>query len=216
MLQILEEGSLTHNKGTTSFRDSIIVMTSNLGAKAMEDILKGKGSIGFSTDFDSWEGKNEASKKAVMSVWEKSNLFPPELRGRILGRGNVVIFKHLSSQQLELITGLQAGIFANEIMEMKFSGKDRIVVQYDPGEDGLEKFIVSKANSAYGARGISGALKKYVFDPLRQAVSAKQIVAGDVVHFHVNGDEVEFYRAKRRKPSDRRPSRLREVGKKQS
>lgn len=214
LLNMLAEGCLTHNQGTTSFKDSIVVMTSNLGAKAMEDILKGKGAIGFLADSGSSENKVEASKRAVLDAWEKSDLFPPELRGRIVGCGNVVIFRHLSEQQLESIVELQVNIFANEILERKFPGKDRIVVQYDPGKGGLEEFIVSQANSAYGARGIAGALKKYVFDPLRQAVSAKQIVAGDVVHFYVNGDEVEFYRAKRKEPSKKGPSQLREVGKK--
>lgn len=204
LLQILEEGELTHNQGTTSFRDSIVIMTSNLGVDEMQKALKGTGVIGFAAASITEEEKIEKAKQTVIEVWEKNGIFSPEMRGRIAGYGKVVVFQPLSPEELKQIVELQMNVFCNEIMEKKFPGEKRIVIQYDndhEGEEGLESFVVRMANPAYGARGIAGALRNHVFDPLRHAISAKQIVAGDVVHLYVKDGKVDFFRAERTEPT---------------
>jgi len=194
LLSIFEEGQLsTTTHGVTSFKNSIIILTGNIEGKEISNLVARKGKVGFEVETRSPERLQvDIDKKVEEGV---SKIFPDEFIGRVNGNGGIIAFSPLTDQEKFEIAELQITNFALDALGKRYAGEEKIIIQYYAKE--LIPFILSRTNPKFGARDIIGVLQANVFNPFKQAISSGGIVAGDVVHFAVENNQVKFIRAKR-------------------
>ena len=167
LLQILEDGRLTDSQGrTVDFRNSIIIMTSNIGAG---EIARNQG-IGFTVS-DETGITYEDMKGRIMSELKK--VFRPEFLNRI---DEVIVFHKLSREEVREIVDLLLGRVRHQVAEHE------IVLELD---DGAKDFLVEKGwDPAMGARPLRRAIQRYVEDPLADEVlkaGGGEAVSGSLV-----------------------------------
>jgi ATP-dependent Clp protease ATP-binding subunit ClpC len=157
LLQVMEDGYLTDAKGRRiSFASTVIIMTSNVGAKKLQ---KGS-SLGFAGTVD--------NNRDDQMMDELKKLMKPELINRLDG---IVVFKPLTPESLTKIFDLQIGELAARMR------KTNIAVQVSPA---AKKLIVEKGYSeAYGARELARTITKEIEDPLSDSILEGKIKAGD-------------------------------------
>ena len=148
MLQVMDEGILTDNQGeTVSFKDTLILMTSNIGSKDVQGISKtiGFGNVGEVTD----KKKNVVISKAI------KNTFKPEFLNRLTG---TVYFNNIDKKTCSKIVEL-------ELSKINDYLKNRnIFINFS---NSVKRFILNKGYSkTYGAREIKRTVEKYVSDSL--------------------------------------------------
>ena len=175
LLQILEDGRLTDSQGhKVDFRNTIIIMTSNLGAR---DISKGI-SLGFSTqkgggmDYDKM-------KDRVLSELKKA--FRPELLNRI---DDVIVFHELSHSEIKEIVNLLMMRVKEQLAEQDI---DVII------SDEAKELLVSEGyDPVYGARPLRRAIQKLIEDPLSEKVLAKEFRPGSTILIAAEEGKVVF------------------------
>ncbi len=158
LLQVFEDGQLTDGLGNTvDFKNSIIIMTSNLGARFLEK----KHSLGF-------HGSSEEATALKMEetvLAEVKKVFNPEFLNRL---DEIIVFNSLNDNDLERIIE----ILVSQINESMVSKKIKISLTTD-----AKKWILTKTcqDRSYGARPLRRALQRYVEDPLAEA-----LIHGDI------------------------------------
>jgi ATP-dependent Clp protease ATP-binding subunit ClpC len=164
LLQILEEGKLTDAQGRkVDFRNTIVIMTSNIGAASISK----NQSLGFSIGDDSGLSY-EDMKERVMSELKK--VFRPELLNRI---DEVIVFHKLTKEEIKVIVDLlmkrlrdQMGVHAADV-SLTEEAKELLVEKgYDP---------------TMGARPLRRAIQRYIEDPLADFVLGQEITAGSTI-----------------------------------
>ena len=176
LLQILDEGHLTDSQGrTVNFKNTIIIMTSNVGAR---NIIEPK-TLGFApkpTEKESYE-KMQAG---VMD--EVKKMFRPEFINRIDG---ILVFHALSHDDMMKITTL---LFSDLVKRAK--EQMNITIRVTPA---MKEYLVDHyANDKMGARPLKRAIQNVVEDPLAEKLLAEEIRPGDTVVIGHNGSEVTF------------------------
>jgi len=167
LLQVFEDGQLTDGLGNTvDFKNTIIIMTSNIGARFLEK----KHQLGF-------HGSNEelaAQKMEDLVLAEVKKIFNPEFINRL---DEIIVFNSLSDEDLEKIIEL----LVNQINESLVTKKIKISLTAD-----AKRWILTKTcqDRSYGARPLRRALQRYVEDPLSEA-----LIQGDIEP----GSEIEVY-----------------------
>ena len=167
LLQVFEDGQLTDGLGNTvDFKNCIIIMTSNIGARYLEK----KHQLGF-------HGSGEeatAQKMEEMVLSEVKKVFNPEFLNRL---DEVIVFNSLSDYDLELIIE----ILVTQINESMVSKKIKIALTPE-----AKRWILTRTcqDRSYGARPLRRALQRYVEDPLSEA-----LIQGDIEP----GSEIEIY-----------------------
>ncbi len=167
LLQILEDGRLTDSQGrTVDFRNTIIIMTSNIGAN---EIARNQG-IGFTVSDDTGITYDDM-KGRIMSELRK--VFRPEFLNRI---DEVIVFHKLSREEVREIIELMIGRVRNQVAEHE------LMLELDnPAKD----FLVDKGwDPAMGARPLRRAIQRYIEDPLADEVlkaGGGDSVAGSLV-----------------------------------
>src|SRR5205814_7026650 len=164
LLQILEDGRLTDAQGrTVDFRNTIVIMTSNIGAK---DIAKNV-SFGFGAS-DEMGASYEEMKNRIMGELKK--VFRPEFLNRI---DEVIVFHKLTKDEIKLIVDLLLRRIRGSLAERD--------LQLDLSE-GAEDFLVDKGwDPAMGARPLRRAIQRYIEDPLADFVLRAELVPGATV-----------------------------------
>lgn len=160
LLQVLEDGRLTDSLGrTVDFRNTIIILTSNVGA----DILQKRSSMGFGVA-DS-EQNFEKVKQSVMDEMKKT--FRPEFLNRI---GDIVLFRSLDKKDMSKIVELELAKVRARLAEKNMSlALDSSAVD----------FLISKGwDEKYGARPLKRAIERELEDPLAEAILKGEIVEG--------------------------------------
>ena len=174
LLQILEEGKLTDNVGRViNFRNTIILMTSNVGA---ETIKKGS-SMGFSpiTDGNSYEKMRET----IMD--EAKRLFRPEFLNRL---DDIIVFRSLTKPDLIEILELEA-----EKVTQRLKGKN-LVLQLDAK---AKDFLVEKGyDPTYGARPMRRSVERFLEDPLAEELLKGNLHEGDPVEVTAEDGKLVF------------------------
>ncbi|GBD34458.1 Chaperone protein ClpB 1 [bacterium HR35] len=168
LLQILDDGRLTDSKGTTvSFKNTIIIMTSNVGTHLFRKI----GSLGFTAS----ESATEDLKNKIMSTLKE--FFKPEFLNRI---DEIIIFKPLSKEVLYKIVDLQL-----ERVRKRLSEKN-IQVDFSPA---TKELLVEKGfDEVFGARPLQRAIQKYILNPLAQQIIANKIKSGQKIMIDIKAD----------------------------
>lgn len=170
LLQILEDGRLTDSNGNiASFQETLIILTSNIGA----DIMSKKRGIGFR------QGDEEFRKEEVLN--EVKKYLRPELLNRI---DDICIFNRLSKEDIN-------EIFENKFYELKeVMEKRNIFIEVT---EKLKEYIIDKSNYfQYGARTIRREIEQNVEDKIVEGMIAKEIVAGDKVVLDWDDEEKEI------------------------
>jgi ATP-dependent Clp protease ATP-binding subunit ClpC len=174
LLQILEEGKLTDNIGrVVSFRNTIILMTSNVGAES----LKKGTAMGFGPITD--ETSYEKMRDKIMD--EAKRLFRPEFLNRL---DDIIVFRPLTKPDLIQILHLEIG----KVME-RLKGK-HMPLQLD---DKAKDFLVEKGyDPTYGARPMRRAVERYLEDPLAEELLKGNLHDNETVSVSVEDGKLVF------------------------
>lgn len=164
LLQVLDDGHLTDGKGrSVNFKNTIIIMTSNIGSDMMLDWGKRRGDIGFVADKDE-DGRPDESSIRTKVMDTLRDHFRPEFLNRI---DEIVMFHSLDKADLARIVDLQLVLVAKRLQEK------RIHVTFT---DKAKKLVAEKGyDPSYGARPLKRAIQELVLDEL-----AMKIIAGDI------------------------------------
>ena len=176
LLQVLDDGRITDSLGrSVSFKNTIIIMTSNAGANRIVDPKK----LGFATE-TSERDEHERMKSGVME--EVKKIFKPEFINRI---DEIIVFRTLNDDDLKKIVGLQTKLLAKRAMaEMQINLKVT---------DSAKKLIAKKGNDKkYGARPIKRAVQTMVEDELAQRILSGELKAGQTVTVRAKSDKLTF------------------------
>lgn len=176
LLQILEDGILTDGKGkTVNFKNTIIIMTSNVGAST----IKKQKSLGFTIDSNESENQYEKMKENVMEELKRS--FRPEFLNRI---DDIIVFHQLEENDLKQIVGLMLKSVAERL------GEQNINISFD---NEAENLLAKKGfDLVYGARPLRRAITKTVEDRLSEEILKGNIGKGDKVQITANDSELIF------------------------
>ena len=172
LLQALDDGHMTDSLGRkVDFRNTLIIMTSNVGSRRLKDFGTG---VGFGTKTSN-EKKDEISKGVLENALNKA--FAPEFLNRI---DDVVIFNNLSKDDIDKIVKIEAEILIKRMSTIGFEVKIT--------EKAIE-FIGSKGyDPKFGARPLTRAIQKFVEDPLAEEIVAGKASEGDLVKFDAKKD----------------------------
>ncbi|HQY42314.1 MAG TPA: ATP-dependent Clp protease ATP-binding subunit, partial [Ferruginibacter sp.] len=165
LLQVLDDGQLTDGLGRkVDFKNTLIIMTSNIGARQLKDFGDG---VGFATA-SRMEQSDENNKAVIEKALKRT--FSPEFLNRI---DDVVIFNTLTKENIfEIIDILMKGVM-HRLNNLGFS--------LELTED-AKNFIADKGyDSQFGARPLHRAIQKYLEDALAEEILNMQIKAGDIV-----------------------------------
>jgi ATP-dependent Clp protease ATP-binding subunit ClpB len=166
LLQVLDDGRLTDGQGrTVDFRNTVIVMTSNLGSQMIQEM--------------SGEDNYEAMKAAVMEVVGEH--FRPEFINRI---DDVVVFHPLGREEIRSIAGLQIEILRQRLLE-----REIVLEMTDAALD-----LIGEAgfDPVYGARPLKRAIQNQLENPLAQEILAGRFGPGSRVKVDVEGGQLTF------------------------
>jgi len=174
LLQILEEGKITDSLGRKiDFRNTIIIMTSNVGA----ELIKRQTSLGFGAvaSHESYEGMRDKILE------ESKRVFKPEFLNRL---DDMIVFHTLGRADLAKIVELEV---AKVVERVKLK---EIKVHLDPS---AVEFLIDKGyDPTYGARPMRRAVEKFLEDPLAEELLRGSIKQGDSLDVHAAGEHLEF------------------------
>ncbi len=166
LLQVLDDGRLTDGQGrTVDFRNTVIIMTSNLGSQVIQDMAG--------------EGNYQRMKSSVMEIVQQH--FRPEFINRV---DDVVVFHPLGTEQIRAIVEIQLGYLKRRLLD-----RDMLLELDDKARD-----LIGEAgfDPVYGARPLKRAIQQQIENPLAQRILRNELRAGDRVRVSVRGSELVF------------------------
>jgi ATP-dependent Clp protease ATP-binding subunit ClpC len=175
LLQILEDGRLTDSLGrSVDFRNTIIIMTTNVGAK----VIQRQTSMGFSAARTASDDYDNMKEKVLE---ESKKVFKPEFINRI---NDLIVFRPLTREDLVRIVELEIASVSKRLvdrhMTLKFTDEAKVLI-IDEGYD--EK---------YGARPLRRAIERLVEDPLAEALLRGDVKEGEPIHVDRDGNHLTF------------------------
>ncbi|HVP51129.1 MAG TPA: AAA family ATPase [Terriglobales bacterium] len=179
LLGILDKATLTlGDNRRVDLSRCIIVMTSNLGAAEMNEMIN--GALGFHQPpalIDAY-----IDEKITRTAQEAARRkFSPEFMNRI---DKMVVFKMLKPEHLEQVLEIELGMLQQRILQA--TGNNQFVFSCTPQ---VKKFLIEEGTDAkYGARHLKRAIEKNIVFPLANLVSTAQVKLGDLVRIDLNGD----------------------------
>ena len=174
LLQILDDGYATDSLGRKiNFKNTLIILTSNLGVKKLQDFGTG---IGFSNNTYA----NEEAKKQVL-MKEMKNFFSPEFLNRI---DDTIVFNSLTPEDIKKITEIELKKLVNRLSDIKYK------ITYD---DTLVDYLAKVGfDEMYGARPLKRAIQDKVEDLLSEEVLTGKMVEGKSYFIKVDNEEVKI------------------------
>jgi len=166
LLQVLDDGRLTDGQGrTVDFRNTIIVMTSNLGSDIIQSL--------------SGDALYSVMKAAVMDI--VSTKFRPEFINRI---DEAVVFHSLGRGQIRAISGIQIEYLRKRLLDRE--------IGFEITEEALDLLGEAGFDPVYGARPMKRAIQQQLENPLAQDILAGNFVAGDTIKVDVEQETLRF------------------------
>jgi ATP-dependent Clp protease ATP-binding subunit ClpC len=171
LLQALDDGQLTDSMGRRiDFRNTIIIMTSNIGARQLQDFGTG---VGFSTETKK-SNLGDDRKGVIENALKRA--FAPEFLNRI---DDVIVFNALDRDDIHKIIDLELAKLFGRVETLGFGIKLT---------EKAKDFLVEKGyDQKYGARPLRRAIQKYLEDPLAEKIVSAQIDEGDSIEGDHNG-----------------------------
>jgi len=166
LLQILEDGRLTDAKGrTVDFKNTLLIMTSNIGSKVIE---KGGGSLGFEFSSD----QNEAQYNRIRSLVneELKQYFRPEFLNRL---DEIIVFRQLSKDEVKEIADIMLKEVFGRLLEQD--------ITLEVTEAFKDRLVQEGYNPSYGARPLRRAIMRLLEDSLAEEILSGRIQTGDTV-----------------------------------
>jgi ATP-dependent Clp protease ATP-binding subunit ClpC len=175
LLQVLDDGLLTDSLGRKiDFKNTIIIMTSNIGARQLKDFGTG---VGFGTKARE-DAHDEVSKGVIESALKKA--FAPEFLNRI---DDVVMFNTLQKEDIHKIIDIELSNLFGRVNGLGYSIKIT---------DAAKDYIVEKGyDSNYGARPLKRAIQKYLEDPMAEEIIKSNLSEGDEIEIDYNKEKDE-------------------------
>jgi len=165
LLQVLDDGRLTDGHGrTVDFRNTVIVMTSNLGSTRIQDMA--------SEGYDSM-------KSAVMEVVGQH--FRPEFINRV---DELVVFHPLDQAQIRLIAGIQLKLLRNRL--------ENVGLEMEVTDEALDLLATAGFDPVYGARPLKRAIQQQIENPLAQKILSGDFSSGETVNIDVKDGAFQF------------------------
>ncbi len=179
LLQMLDDGHITDSQGRKiDFRNTVIIMTSNAGAKAIVEPKK----LGFGAREDAAEDYKKMKSNVMEEV---KKLFRPEFLNRI---DETIVFHSLNEEHMKKIVGLMCRELVDRV---KTQMNIKITIR-----DSVKKFIVTKGtDKKYGARPLRRAIQNELEDKLAEAILNGEVKAGSEIVVSVSKDKITFKEA---------------------
>jgi ATP-dependent Clp protease ATP-binding subunit ClpC len=195
LLQVLDDGQITDSLGRKiDFRNSIIIMTSNIGSRQLKDFGLG---VGFNT-----AAKEQQADDHAKGVIEKAlkNAFAPEFLNRI---DDVVLFNNLKQEHIHEIIDIELSSLYKRVVDMGY----KLTLA-----DEAKNFIAEKGfDEKYGARPLKRAIQKYLEDPMAEEIIKANIDEGDELRADLNKEKEEIF-IKIKKPKAKKKEDNKEEG----
>ena len=165
LLQVLDDGVLTDGLGRkVDFRNTIVIMTSNIGVRDLKDFGAG---IGFATQYRK-DNKAEVIKSTIQNALKKT--FSPEFLNRL---DDVIIFNSLEKEHIHKIIDISLGKLFKRISNLGYQ-----VTLTESAKD----FLSDKGyDPQFGARPLNRAIQKYLEDPVAEEILKGEISEGDII-----------------------------------
>lgn len=164
LLQVLEDGRLTDGQGrTVDFRNTIVIMTSNVGAQ----MIKNSHKVGFSTAIDEAENYNRMKDRIMEQL---KHTFRPEFLNRV---DELIVFQSLSEDELRQIVDLLLKDFFKRVKENDFN--------MEISEEAKAIIMKEGFDPAYGARPLKRALQRLIEDAVSEEILKKTVQPGDTI-----------------------------------
>jgi ATP-dependent Clp protease ATP-binding subunit ClpC len=180
LLQVLDDGILTDSLGRrVDFRNTIIIMTSNIGVRDLKDFGTG---IGFATKSRT-DNQDDIVKSTIQNALKKT--FSPEFLNRL---DDVIVFNSLSREDIHKIIDIALGRLIARITNIGYN-----ISLTEKAKD----FLSEKGyDQQYGARPLNRAIQKYVEDPLAEEILKGDVREGDtiIVDYSGEGEALSFSR----------------------
>lgn len=173
LLQVMDDGYMTDSLGRKiNFKNTIIIMTSNIGSRQLKDFGQG---VGFSTNAKK-ESVNADTKGVIEKALKKA--FAPEFLNRI---DDVIMFNSLSNEHIHEIIDIELKSLYSRVDGLGFSLKL---------DDKAKDFIADKGyDSQFGARPLKRAIQKYLEDILAEEIVNSNLSEGDTISITLNDSE---------------------------
>ncbi|MBO6607095.1 ATP-dependent Clp protease ATP-binding subunit [Psychroserpens sp.] len=176
LLQVLDDGYLTDSLGRKiDFRNTIIIMTSNIGARKLKDFGQG---VGFGTSARTAQAGDNA-RSIIENALKKA--FAPEFLNRI---DDVMVFNALEKEDINKIIDIELAQLIGRIKELGYTLKLTKKAKNYIAEKGFDK--------DYGARPLKRAIQKYIEDALAEEIINAQLQEGDAIHMDLDGKTDEL------------------------
>lgn len=169
LLQVLDDGRLTDSQGrTVDFKNTVIVMTSNLGSELIQDISK--------------HGDYFEMKEAVMGVVGKH--FRPEFINRI---DEIVVFHPLDEEQIRIIAKIQINRLRSRLAEREYG--------ISITDEALDYLAATGYDPVYGARPLKRSIQQHIENPLSEEILSGKFLPGDTIEIGLKDNRIVFSKA---------------------
>ncbi len=171
LLQVLDEGALTDSLGRkVDFKNTIIIMTSNIGTRELKDFGAG---VGFNTQ----ELTKERSDSVIRKALNRS--FSPEFLNRV---DDIITFASLNKEDILKIIDIELELFYKRVEEL---GHKLMIT------DAVKNYVADKGfDQQYGARPLKRAIQTYIEDPMSELLLKNEDVTGATITIDVKDDEI--------------------------
>ena len=175
LLQVLDEGRLTDNNGrTVDFKNTVIIMTSNIGTRQLKEFGRG---IGFAAQ--SRANDNEYSRSVIQKALNKT--FAPEFLNRL---DEIITFDQLSLEAITRIVDIELGALAQRVEQIGYK------LEVD---ESAKRFLATKGYDVqFGARPLKRAIQNYLEDGLSTLIVTEEVKPGDVISVTAQEGAVEL------------------------
>ncbi|MDB2479441.1 ATP-dependent Clp protease ATP-binding subunit [Crocinitomicaceae bacterium] len=176
LLQALDDGHMTDGLGRKiDFKNTILIMTSNIGARQLADFGSG---VGFGTKARE-EQRDENAKSVIQNALRKA--FAPEFLNRI---DDMILFNSLKREDIHKIIDIELELLYGRINELGYT-----IAMTEAAKD----FIVEKGyDEKFGARPLKRAIQKFIEDPLAEEIVKSNLHEGDSINMDIQKDASEL------------------------
>ncbi|KXS40447.1 MAG: ATP-dependent Clp protease ATP-binding subunit ClpC [Candidatus Frackibacter sp. T328-2] len=178
LLQVLEDGQLTDSQGrTVDFKNTIIIMTSNVGA----NLIESQGGVGFKTEEDESDSYQRMKNKVTSELKKQ---FRPEFLNRL---DEIIVFHALDLEHIKKIVDLMLDEVSERLLE-----KD---IKIEVTEEAKEVIADEGFDKEFGARPLRRAIRRLIENPFSEKLLSGNFVDGDKVMIDVEDGELIFNKA---------------------